>query len=59
MAGQARAMLVMQLIADHRPAPVRAPAPVQQPRDEAGQIIDDSNAAYALAEVADLAAQAE
>ena len=41
---QHAAMLVTQLIADHRPAPVRAPAPVQQPRDEAGQIMDASNA---------------
>ena len=40
---QHAAMLVTQLIADHRPAPVRAPVPVRQPRDEAGQIIDASN----------------
>ena len=35
---QHAAMLVTQLIADHRPAPVRAPVPVQQPRDETGLI---------------------
>ena len=52
------ALLVTQLVADHRPAPVRALAPVQQPRDEARLIIDASNAAYAAAEAADLAAQA-
>ena len=57
VAFQHAALLVTQLIADHRPAPVRAPAPVQQPRDEAGQIIDASNAAYVAAEAADLAAQ--
>ena len=34
VAFQHAAMLVTQLIADHRPAPVRAPAPVQRPRDE-------------------------
>ena len=55
---QHAALLVTQLVADHRPAPVRAPAPVQQPRDEAGLIIDANNAAYAAAEAADLAAQA-
>jgi hypothetical protein len=54
---QHAALLVTQLVADHRPAPVRAPAPVQQPRDEAGLIIDASNAAYEVAEAADLAAQ--
>ena len=58
VAFQHAALLVTQLVADHRPAPVRAPAPVQQPRDEAGLIIDASNAAYAAAEAADLAAQA-
>ena len=55
---QHAALLVTQLVADHRPAPVRAPAPVQQPRDEAGLIIDANNAAYVVAEAADLAAQA-
>ena len=55
---QHAALLVTQLVADHRPAPVRAPAPVQQPRDEAGLIIDANNAAYEAAEAADLAAQA-
>ena len=57
VAFQHAAMLVTQLIADHRPAPVRAPAPVQRPRDEAGLVIDASNAAYAAAGAADLAAQ--
>ena len=52
------ALLATQLVADHRPAPVRAPAPVPQPRDEAGLIIDANNAAYEVAEAADLAAQA-
>ena len=50
-------MLVTQLIADRRPAPVRTPAPTPQPRDEVGQIIDANNAAYVVAEAADLAAQ--
>ena len=58
VAFQHAALLVTQLVADHRPAPVRAPAPVQQPRDEAGLIIDANNAAYEVAEAADLAAQA-
>ena len=55
---QHAALVVTQLVADHRPAPVRAPAPVQQPCDEAGLIIEANNAAYEVAEAADLAAQA-
>ena len=34
---QHAAMLVTQLIAGQRPAPLRAPTPVPQPRDEAGR----------------------
>eukprot|EP01046_Picozoa_sp_COSAG06_P005996 COSAG06_NODE_275_length_18581_cov_31.316145_4_plen_248_part_00 len=58
VAFQHAALLVTQLVADHRPAPVRAPTPVQQPRDGAGLIIDANNAAYVAAEAADLVAQA-
>eukprot|EP01046_Picozoa_sp_COSAG06_P019442 COSAG06_NODE_1386_length_9618_cov_11.646917_10_plen_291_part_00 len=51
------ALLVTQLVADHRPAPVRALAPVQRPRDADGLVIDANNDAYAVVEAVDLAAQ--